>query len=196
MSSLEGSRRPGGNQTVLMLGIPGSGKTSISVQLSQSLKGRHFPASSVLREYLSRQSDLVLGWEAYWQRGQNAPDGEVLPVLWQAYQENVSRFTILDGYPRTLSQLEDFLMRGGRLDWVVWLRVGQREARERIVKRSAFENRYDDGNAVVDERIAREMSNIDSLVNHKAVRDKVISVYTCERRVDEVCSSLRELLER
>lgn len=77
-----------GKSAILVLGIPGSGKSTLCKLVSQQGYGTWFSASAVLRDYAHRNPLATAIWHDYWTRGRNAPDNEVLSVLWSAYDRS------------------------------------------------------------------------------------------------------------
>lgn len=100
---------------VLLLGLPGSGKTTVGNEVARGVAGLVFSASESLRSHLRETPRKATRWQEYWSRGENAPDEEVLPVLWDQAQLLPATTVLLDGYPRTLAQLQDFCAREVRL---------------------------------------------------------------------------------
>lgn len=146
---------------ILVLGLPGSGKSTLAASLAKELHAVHFKASEVLRQYIRDSEDFV-HWREAWAQGRSAPDDEVLPVLWAQYIAASGR-TVLDGYPRTLRQLRDFLARGGSLGAALHLRVPVHVALDRITSR-AEAGRVDDTTAVARSRVRHEQDALRDLL--------------------------------
>lgn len=159
------------------------------------MSGSVLKASEVLRKHVVREPEDNRRWQAYWSTGKNVPDNEVKPVLWQAYARS-SGFRILDGYPRTYTQLVDFLRRGGRLDKVILLQISDDVAMARIVERAALLGRVDDELRVARNRISGERDAINKLVEHPAVK-RCLMVLDAERSSTELlCLKLIKCLVR
>lgn len=161
------------------MGLPGSGKTTVSRSLARERNGTYFSASTALEDYARIAPTTVARWRLHWARGEMAPDEEVLPVLWNRYRECSSHGTVfLDGYPRTDSQLEDFFSRGGTIEMALLLETSTVVARKRLLNRQAEESRLDDKSWVIDSRIARGGDQIKLLVSHRKVQ-AVLEVIEC-----------------
>lgn len=166
--------------STLILGIPGAGKTTIARAIAASRQGEWLSASATLREHSSADPETAARWGAYWARGQMAPDQEVLPVLWQQYQTAVqSSAAILDGYPRTLSQLDDFCRRGGRIDLAVLLDLDDAPAAERLLVRKQVQQRIDDELTVLRNRTRQAHQDIKALCEDQRIQSR-LEVIDCD----------------
>jgi adenylate kinase family enzyme len=109
-----------------------------------------------------------------------APDEEVLPVLWHNYYERARGYNvILDGYPRTLSQLDDFWARGGRIGRSILLDPGDLVATERLIERKLRSNRVDDDISIAHKRIKTARNVIEELTQDSRI-SQGLTVYTAE----------------
>lgn len=168
---------------VLLLGLPGSGKSTVANSLAARGYFSWLSASQVLREHAEASSSGAK-WKRLWNAGQYAPDSEALPVLWDSYAHRAG-WVLLDGYPRTTEQLADFTARGGTLQASLLLRISQGSAIERLRLRAAREGRDDDVDHVAQHRVATERTRIDELCTLTAVRTSLI-VVDAEAPADEV----------
>lgn len=174
--------------TVLLLGLPGAGKSTIGSRLASFDNVGYLSASGALRKYAQAYPGLSAGWQERWSAGLMAPDSEVLPVLWDIYIEMLTQFelVILDGYPRSSAQLDDFLARGGQLDIALDLDVSQPVASARAVARK--QGRVDDSETTVAKRMAAEVAALHELTAHEHVSPRLI-------RVDATLGSIREIVD-
>ncbi|MFD3658744.1 nucleoside monophosphate kinase [Streptomyces sp. NPDC058620] len=162
-----------------MLGIPGSGKSTVAKILAKSLEAEHLAASTVLREYAASHPDESKSWAEFWRAGASAPDEQVLPVLWGAFVRMTAlRATILDGYPRTDVQLQDFLDRGGWIDLAAMLHSSEDVALNRIMNRGATSGRVDDVLQVARRRLDSEKLAQNSLLSALSVHVDVTVIDT------------------
>lgn len=149
----------------LVLGVPGSGKSTACCEVARLLRGTWFAASLALRRHIEKDTaHRNNSWLKYWERGESAPDAEVLPVLWEKFASIERRPVLLDGYPRTSKQFDDFMRRGGELDAVILLSIDDKTALERVRARSIGMSRVDDENDIALARIRRERVVIDELL--------------------------------
>lgn len=125
---------------LLILGPPGSGKGTQSKKLSSFLKIPHISTGDIFRDHLSRNTELGQKIRKYMERGEYVPDEIVNAVV----KERISfpdcrKGFILDGYPRTLKQLEalDEILEelGEKIDAVIYLHVSEEEVMKRLSAR-------------------------------------------------------------
>jgi adenylate kinase len=160
--------------TTLVIGIPGSGKTSIARAMAEHRGGTHFSASAVLALHAANNISVGRRWRGLWASGQMAPDPEVLPVLWKTYADLVSKAPVfLDGYPRTVAQLEDFHTKGGEIKLAVLLKVDESTARQRIAARLRREARSDDEIATSHWRIEHARDVIKEITSDDLIRNSL-----------------------
>lgn len=172
--------------TVLILGLPGAGKSTVAEVLIERHGYSWLSASRVLRAHAQLHPEIAADWHLRWSRGEYAPDFDALPVLWEAYTRRAGR-VLLDGYPRTVEQFTDFVTRGGTLDAALLLRVTRNTAVDRLRDRAAREGRADDAALVVQRRIAAEEARIEQLCALTATR-RVLTVVDANASLPEVTS--------
>lgn len=93
---------------VVMLGIPGSGKGTISGRIAAADAGyRHVSSGSLLRDAVQRKTAVGLEAEEYMQRGELVPDSIMARIVGELASGSGDGATLLlDGFPRTLAQAE------------------------------------------------------------------------------------------
>lgn len=180
---------------VLVLGLPGSGKSTLCATLATNLPGVEWlAASEVLRRHAEKMTDDG-GWTQAWAQGRNAPDSEVLPVLWHAFEEHTCTTLILDGYPRTFAQLVDLVKRGGQLALAIHLRLDMEAAATRIRARSVNSSRPDLSPSIVDDRLRSEARCIDALLQASAIRS-VLHELDASRPPEVIARESAELIDQ
>lgn len=165
-----------GRVTALVLGIPGSGKSTVCEEVARQLDGAWLSASGVLRAFGAENPELEARWRRYWDRGDYVPEREVNPVLWQAYLRIKCSIVLLDGYPRTNGQVDEFLQRGTRISVAILLLADEDLALSRIVDRSQQSGRFDDSTVVARRRIQNEIANLSVLVTHKEISRTLVEI--------------------
>lgn len=165
-----------GRVTALILGIPGSGKSTVCEEIALQLDGGWLSASGVLRAFGAKHSELGERWRPYWNQGDYVPESEVNPVLWQAYVRMNTSVVLLDGYPRTYEQVDEFLQRGGRISVTILLLVDESLALLRILDRSQQLGRFDDSADVARRRIQGEIANLSTLVTHREISRTLVEI--------------------
>lgn len=162
--------------TALVVGIPGSGKSTVCEEIARQLDGGWLSASGVLRAFGAKHPELEERWRPYWNRGDYVPESEVNPVLWQAYVRTNTSVVLLDGYPRTYGQVDEFLQRGGRISVTILLLADESLALLRIIDRSQELGRFDDSADVARRRIQSESANLSTLVTHREISRTLVEI--------------------
>jgi adenylate kinase len=112
-----------------------------------------------LRKAVREGTDLGKKAKSYMDRGELVPDALLLDLVREKLQaEPKPKGWVLDGYPRNLSQAESLSrmideIPGTEIGGVISLRVPTPELVERLRKRAALENRADDTDATVQNRL-------------------------------------------
>ena len=113
---------------LIILGAPGSGKGTQARRLVEHFGILQICTGDMLREAVASQSDLGVLVEHYMRTGHLVPDHHVNQLVAERLaQEDAGNGFVMDGYPRTLPQVDSFheLLdgRGLQLDGVIFIDV-------------------------------------------------------------------------
>jgi len=90
---------------VILLGPPGAGKGTQAKLIAESFQVPHISTGEILRENVTRGTELGLQAKAIMARGDLVPDTLVCDmVAWRVHQPDAVRGFVLDGFPRTPAQ--------------------------------------------------------------------------------------------
>ena len=126
---------------VVILGPPGAGKGTQANLLARALGVPHVSSGDLFRDHLGRRTELGLLAQEYMDRGDLVPDDvTVQMVIERIGRSDCGNGVVLDGFPRTLSQvvaLEGALAeRGGRgVTAVPLIRASDEEVVNRLTAR-------------------------------------------------------------
>lgn len=121
---------------MVLLGAPGSGKTTQAARLSSALDVPHIAVGDLLRAAVARRTPLGREASAFMERGQFVPDELVRAAIAERITPPVAREGyVLDGYPRNAGQAADTEVMGGPPRAVVHLWVPDEEAVRRLAGR-------------------------------------------------------------
>jgi len=92
---------------VILLGAPGSGKGTQAKRIAGQYRFRQLSTGDMLRDNLSRPTELARKAKAFMDRGELVPDDIVLGMVQErlAQSERAGGF-VLDGFPRTVQQAQ------------------------------------------------------------------------------------------
>ena len=145
---------------IVIFGAPGSGKGTQSDKIIENYHLFHISTGDVLRDNMSRGTELGKVAKDYIEKGQLVPDELIIDLLAQVLDENKENAkdgVIFDGYPRTIPQaeaLEQMLAdRGTQVDAVVGLEVPDEELIKRILLRGQQSGRADDNEETARKRL-------------------------------------------
>lgn len=144
---------------IVIFGAPGSGKGTQSEKLIDEYGLFHVSTGEVLRDHISRGTDLGKVAESYISQGQLIPDDLMIDILDRVLEDNPQskEGVIFDGFPRTIPQAEALKKmldkRGSKVHAVVGLEVDDEELVDRLVKRGQMSGRSDDNPETINQRL-------------------------------------------
>ncbi|HET9841334.1 MAG TPA: adenylate kinase [Nocardioides sp.] len=142
---------------LILMGPPGAGKGTQAKVIADHFGIPAISTGDIFRANVTQGTPLGKKAQEYMDAGEYVPD-EVTNLMVRARidEPDAEPGFLLDGYPRTLSQVEelDGMIRftGHRLDAVVVLTVDADEIVERLLQRASVEGRADDTEDVVRRR--------------------------------------------
>jgi adenylate kinase len=142
---------------LILMGPPGAGKGTQASFIAEHFKIPAISTGDIFRANVSKGTPLGIKAQRYMDAGEYVPDEVTNLMVRDRIDEPdaVSGF-LLDGYPRTLAQVEelDGMIRftGHQLDGVVVLTVDQEEIVSRLLQRAELEGRADDTEDVIRRR--------------------------------------------
>jgi adenylate kinase len=181
------------------MGPPGAGKGTQGELLAEHLGVPRLSTGEMLRDARANQTDLGRRAERYMDAGELVPDQVILGMVAEALDgpEPLEGF-ILDGFPRTIPQVEGLgellEKRGTPLDAVVFLTVPEDELVRRLTGRHAQENRTDDDPETVRRRIQVYRTETEPVI--RSYLESGVRVVRADGvgPIDEIQQDLREQL--
>jgi len=123
---------------IVLLGPPGIGKGTAANKLSKKLNIPHIATGDMLRENVSRKTELGLKAKSFMDKGLLVPDNVVIEMIKKRLQKDDCKIGfILDGFPRTINQAEE--IKNIKIDKVVNIHADEDIIIERIGKRRVCE---------------------------------------------------------
>jgi len=123
-----------------MLGAPGAGKGTQAKRIAEVHGLPHISTGDIFRAHLKAGTPLGLQVRQYLDAGQLVPDALTCEIVAErTVQPDCAKGYILDGFPRSLPQAEEFQRllteRGAKIDYAINIDVTDAEIIERLTAR-------------------------------------------------------------
>ena len=93
----------------IIMGAPGAGKGTISSRLVKTFQLVHLSSGDLLRRHIDQKTSIGVEAKEFIEQGLLVPDSTILQVVLKELEEHSDRSWLLDGFPRTLSQVTSLL---------------------------------------------------------------------------------------
>ncbi|MCZ6169335.1 adenylate kinase [Campylobacter ureolyticus] len=179
----------------LIIGAPGSGKTtdaSMIKEMNQSVE--HYSTGDMLRAEVAKGSELGKEINSFISKGNLVPLEIVINTITLAIKSSDLDFIIIDGFPRSVEQMEKFdeVLKDNsdiNLNCVIEVDVSEEVAKERILGR----NRNDDNEEIFNNRMKIFTDPIEKI--RKFYKGKgCYKVINGERTIDEIVADMNEII--
>ncbi|MFN8184788.1 MAG: adenylate kinase [Candidatus Nanopelagicales bacterium] len=166
---------------IVLMGPPGAGKGTQAVKIAETLQVPHISTGDIFRANLAAGTPLGLEAKRYMEAGEYVPD-EVTNsmVADRLAQDDAAGGFILDGYPRTLAQVDelDAILSGlgTNLDKVVEITANTDEVVTRLLNRAKEQGRADDTEDVIRRRMDVYAEQTSPLVRVYSERGLLVKV--------------------
>jgi adenylate kinase len=184
---------------LIIMGPPGAGKGTQAKFIAEHFKIPAISTGDIFRANVSKGTALGVEAKRFMDAGEYVPDEVTNLMVRDRIDEPdaVSGF-LLDGYPRTLAQVEELdgmiKFTGHQLDAVVVLTVDQDEIVGRLLQRALVEGRADDTEDVIRRRQEVYAEETEPLIEIYRGRDILIEVDGMGE-VDEVTERVFDALD-
>lgn len=143
---------------VLMIAPPGAGKGTQGVVIASHFGIPHIATGDLLRDHVTRATELGRQVDETLARGDLVPDEVVLDMVREALVSARGDGYVIDGIPRTMEQARALYELALELDMTadvaLHLQVEDEELVRRLVARGASHGRADDEQDVIRKRLA------------------------------------------
>jgi adenylate kinase len=139
---------------LILMGPPGAGKGTQAKLIAAKLGIPAISTGDIFRANVSQQTPLGLEAKTYMDAGDYVPDSVTNAMVRDRINQDDARTGfLLDGYPRTVAQVEELdamlADQKAAIDTVVVLTVDQDEIVARLLRRAETEGRTDDTEEVI-----------------------------------------------
>ena len=133
---------------IVMLGGPGSGKSTYTEYLIRHFRINHIYPGGMLRKEVENNTEIGKRVKEILAKGQFVPNAIVLDLIKKSVSESPNGY-VLDGWPRYMQQVRDMEASNIGVDFAVFLDV----SREEVLKRLLARGRADDTEEIINNRI-------------------------------------------
>ena len=166
---------------ILLIGPPGAGKGTQAALLAKHFGIPAISTGDIFRENVRNETPLGLEAKAFMDRGEYVPDSLTNALVRDRLnQDDAAAGFLLDGYPRTIDQvqeLDDILEETeAKLDVVVQLTADAEELLRRLSGRAQEQGRSDDTPEVIKRRLDVYEEQTAPLIDIYASRSLVAKV--------------------
>ena len=166
---------------ILLIGPPGAGKGTQAALLAKHFGIPAISTGDIFRENVRNETPLGLEAKAFMDRGEYVPDSLTNALVRDRLnQDDAAAGFLLDGYPRTIEQvqeLDDILEETeAKLDVVVQLTADAEELLRRLSGRAQEQGRSDDTPDVIKRRLDVYEEQTAPLIDIYASRSLVAKV--------------------
>ena len=184
---------------VIMMGPPGAGKGTQATFVAEHFGIPAISTGDIFRANVAEGTPLGIDAKRYMDAGEYVPDEITNKMVRNRIDEpDAEPGFLLDGYPRTLAQVEelDGMVRftGHRLDAAVVLTVDNEEIVQRLLQRAEVEGRADDTEEVIRRRQEIYREQTEPLIEVYRERGILVEVDGIGE-VDEVTKRIFEALD-
>ena len=179
---------------IVLMGPPGAGKGTQALLVSERLGIPHISTGDIFRANVVSGTPLGLEAKKYMDAGDFVPDSVTNAMVRDRLDEpDTAPGFLLDGYPRTVAQVDDLAAmlaeHDAALDHVIELTVDLEEVVDRLVKRAGAGGRTDDSEEVIRHRqalFAKETAPLTAVYETQGLLTRVDGMGT----VDEVAARI------
>lgn len=186
--------------SLILIGPPGAGKGTQAKLIAERFDIPHISTGEIFRSNVADGTPLGVEAKSYMDRGEYVPDSVTNAMVRDRLgQPDTENGFLLDGYPRTLPQVDelDTILAdlGKQLDVVVEITADPVEVTARLLARAAKEGRADDTEEVITRRLevyAEETAPIVGVYSERGMVKQVDGLGTIEEVNERIVDALSD----
>jgi len=160
-----------GRMRIVMLGGPGSGKSTYTEYLIKHFNITHIYPGGMLRKEVEKGTEIGKIAKSIIDRGEFVPNQIVLDLIKKKVEQSPQGY-VLDGWPRYMQQVEDMEKNEIGYDYAVFLDV----SRDEVLRRLLARGRADDTEEIINNRIELYKKETGPVVEYMRNRPGFIEV--------------------
>ncbi|WP_434993560.1 adenylate kinase [Arthrobacter sp. Ld5] len=184
---------------MLIIGPPGSGKGTQAARISERLGVVAISTGDIFRDNVRRETPLGLEAKKFMDAGDFVPDSVTNSMVRDRLAaDDVQEGFLLDGYPRTASQvaeLDDILREHDlALDVVLQLTADDEELVKRLLGRAKLDGRSDDNEQVIRHRLGLyhdQTAVVVARYDERGIVTRVDGIGTIDEVTERVMTALK-----
>jgi adenylate kinase len=187
---------------LILFGPPGSGKGTQSVRIAENYNLVHTSTGDIFRKEIRDGSPLGIKVQSIIEKGELVPDDLLVDILRAALKragEGGIKGFVMDGYPRTIRQAQDFDMllaeKNESVSLVLALDVDEEEIITRLLKRAQQEGRKDDTEEVIRNRMKVYHSQTHPLMEYYNKQGKFNSIHGIGS-IDDIFAGICKVIDK
>ena len=176
---------------IVLFGNAGVGKGTQALMLKEKYGLVHLSIGEILRDNISKGTELGLFAQKFIDKGNLIPDESTLAMMKKFVEENIdSNGFIFDGFPRTLNQAtvldETMKHHGMSIDTMFSIHADIDELKKRLITRSETSNRADDKDIeIINKRIELHNREIaPPVIDYYNEQNKLIAINGMQSAAD------------
>ncbi len=181
----------------LIIGAPGSGKTTDAELIAKNHENiTHYSTGDMFRAEVKTGSELGKTLDKYMSAGNLVPIEVAIETIVNAIKKAPTPVIVIDGYPRSLEQMEaldNYLVHEDevKLVNVIEVEVSEEVARDRVLGRSRG---ADDNNEVFNNRMKVYTEPLAEIQNFYTAKNMLVKI-NGERTIEEIVSEMDEFIQ-
>jgi len=183
---------------ILIIGAPGSGKSTDSNLIVQRHKGdiTTIPIGDLLRQEIKHRTGVGKIAEKYVEEGELVPGQVIMYEIFGRVKNAPTNIVLIDGFPRGLNQMKEmgdalFLDKDIELVSVIEIRVSKNTSRKRFLG----DNPSKAEEALFEHKMEIYTTLIEEIENYYK-KDNLLTVIDGEQDVEAVASDIDEFLSK
>ena len=175
---------------IVMLGGPGSGKSTYTEYLIRHFRINHIYPGGMLRKEVENNTEIGKRVKEILAKGQFVPNDIVLDLIKKSVSESPQGY-VLDGWPRYMQQVRDMEASNIGVDYAVYLDV----SREEVLRRLLARGRADDTEEIINNRIDLYKKETGPVVEYMRKRPGFITVNSEQGTPEETANEIIKRIE-
>lgn len=184
---------------IILMGPPGAGKGTQATIIANHFGIPHISSGEIFRRNIKANTPLGVAAREYIDAGNYVPDDITNGMIHDRLAEaDAAAGFLLDGYPRTLAQIdnldETLVELGQTIDAVVEMTADPEEVVRRLLARAEVEGRTDDSDDVIRNRLVvyrQQTAPLTQVYAERGLLRRIDALGT----IDEVSDRIRAVLE-